>query len=247
MADAARLPFVAATDVAALSERARQVHALLPQTQCTRCGYPDCAAYAAGVADEGVPINQCPPGGAQGIARLAQASGQAVRPLNALHGTEGPRTVAVIDETWCIGCTLCVQACPTDAIVGASKLMHTVIEPECTGCERCVPVCPVDCIDLVNASGAATGWLAWSEAQAQTALARYLQRDARLLQQERARELRHEHVLRDQLGDLGAHSLITDPELLDAKRTLVEQALRRAQMNRAHPQRSDTPQGPDDT
>ena len=145
----------------------------MPQTQCTRCGYPDCATYARAIAEEGVPINQCPPGGAEGIARLAAITGQAPLPLSAEHGVEAPRTVAYIDEAWCIGCTLCIKACPTDAIVGSHKKMHTVIEPYCTGCELCIPACPVDCIQLENASGNATGWAAWSGPLAQQARLRY--------------------------------------------------------------------------
>ncbi len=145
----------------------------MPQTQCTRCGYPDCATYARAIAEEGVPINQCPPGGAEGIARLAAITGQAPLPLSAEHGVEAPRTVAYIDEAWCIGCTLCIKACPTDAIVGSHKKMHTVVEPYCTGCELCIPVCPVDCIQLENASGNATGWAAWSGPLAQQARLRY--------------------------------------------------------------------------
>ena len=145
----------------------------MPQTQCTRCGYPDCATYALAIAEEGVPINQCPPGGAEGIARLAAITGQVPLPLSAEHGVEAPRTVAYIDEAWCIGCTLCIKACPTDAIVGSHKKMHTVIEPYCTGCELCIPVCPVDCIQLENASGNATGWAAWSGPLAQQARLRY--------------------------------------------------------------------------
>ena len=150
-----------------------RVNAALPQTQCTRCGYPDCAAYAEAIALQGAPINQCPPGGAEGIARLAAITGQPASPLNPVNGTEGPRAVAVIDEAWCIGCTLCLDACPTDAIFGSNKLMHTVIEPHCTGCELCIPVCPVDCISLENVTGAQSGWAAWSAAQADTALERY--------------------------------------------------------------------------
>lgn len=156
-----------------------RVHAALPQTQCTRCGYPDCAAYAAAIVSEGAPINQCPPGGAEGIARLAAITGQPASPLNPANGAEGPRAVAVIDEAWCIGCTLCLEACPTDAIFGSNKLMHTVIEPHCTGCELCLPVCPVDCIAMVNVSGTDTGWAAWSGQQAGQALARYQAHRAR--------------------------------------------------------------------
>jgi electron transport complex protein RnfB len=150
-----------------------RIDAALPQTQCTRCGYPDCAAYAHAIAEHGAPINQCPPGGAEGIARLAAITGQPVLPLSAEHGTETSRAVVFIDEAWCIGCTLCIKACPTDAIVGAHKKMHTVIEPYCTGCELCVPVCPVDCIHLENVSGTATGWSAWSVPLARQARQRY--------------------------------------------------------------------------
>lgn len=152
---------------------AERVDAALPQTQCTRCGYPDCAAYARAIAEGAAAINQCPPGGAEGVARLAAITGQPVLPLSAEHGAEAPRAVAVIDESWCIGCTLCIKACPTDAIVGASKRMHTVIEPYCTGCELCIPVCPVDCIQLENVTGTATGWSAWSAPLADQARARY--------------------------------------------------------------------------
>ncbi|MES2425218.1 MAG: electron transport complex subunit RsxB [Pseudomonadota bacterium] len=150
-----------------------RLNAALPQTQCTRCGYPDCAAYAQAIADNAAPINQCPPGGAEGVARLAALTGQPVLPLNPANGSEGPRQLAIIDEDWCIGCTLCLDACPTDAILGGNKRMHTVIEVYCTGCELCIPVCPVDCIALENASGSATGWQAWSASQADQALARY--------------------------------------------------------------------------
>jgi Na+-translocating ferredoxin:NAD+ oxidoreductase subunit B len=155
------------------------VNAALPQTQCTRCGYPDCAAYADAIALQGAAINQCPPGGAEGIARLSAITGQPALPLNPANGAEGPRAVAVIDESWCIGCTLCLDACPTDAIFGSNKLMHTVIEPHCTGCELCIPVCPVDCISLENVTGDKTGWAAWSLAQAETAFARYKIHSAR--------------------------------------------------------------------
>ncbi|WP_406625872.1 RnfABCDGE type electron transport complex subunit B [Acidovorax sp. SDU_ACID1] len=159
---------------------ADRIDAALPQTQCTRCGYPDCASYARAVASGEAEINQCPPGGSQGIARLAALTGRSLLPLSPAHGQEAPRTVAVIDENWCIGCTLCLKACPTDAIVGLNKRMHTVITPHCTGCELCLPVCPVDCIQMENASGQATGWAAWSLPQAEHARARYRGRQARL-------------------------------------------------------------------
>ncbi len=155
------------------SALAEQILAALPQTQCTRCGYPDCAGYAQAVATGAAAINQCPPGGEQGITRLSQITGQPVIPLNPDFGLEAPRSVAVIDENWCIGCTLCLPVCPTDAIVGSNKVMHTVIEPYCTGCALCLPVCPVDCITLENVTSSATGWDAWSQGQADTARDRY--------------------------------------------------------------------------
>ena len=116
-----------------MSTLADRILDALPQTQCTRCGYPDCKAYAQAIALEQAPINQCPPGGAEGVAVLARLTGKPVQPLNLEHGLEGPMTVAVIDEAWCIGCTLCIKACPTDAILGSNKVMHTVIESACTG------------------------------------------------------------------------------------------------------------------
>jgi Na+-translocating ferredoxin:NAD+ oxidoreductase subunit B len=152
---------------------AKRIHAALPQTQCTRCGYPDCMAYAEAIAGGEAAINQCPPGGAEGVARLAAITGQPALPLNPANGLEAPRSVAVIDEAWCIGCTLCLPACPTDAILGSNKMMHTVIEPHCTGCELCIAVCPVDCISLENVTGELTGWAAWSQVQADQALERY--------------------------------------------------------------------------
>jgi Na+-translocating ferredoxin:NAD+ oxidoreductase subunit B len=145
----------------------------LPQTQCTRCGYADCRAYAEAIADCSADVNRCPPGGAEGVARLARIAGRVARPLDPECGVEAARAVAVVDEASCIGCALCLKACPVDAIVGAGKRMHTVIEDLCTGCELCIPVCPVDCISLVNASGKATGWQAWSDTQSGVARGRY--------------------------------------------------------------------------
>lgn len=145
----------------------------LPQTQCTRCGYPDCRHYAEAIADGRAAINQCPPGGQEGVRRLAVITNRPELTLNPDNGIEAPRTIARIDESWCIGCTLCIKVCPTDAILGANKRMHTIIADACSGCELCLPVCPVDCIELGNASGNATGWAAWSDAQAMQARNRY--------------------------------------------------------------------------
>ena len=153
---------------------------VLPQTQCTRCGYPDCAAYADAIASGEAAINQCPPGGDEGIHRLAAVTGQTYIPLNPANGIEAARSVVWIDENWCIGCTLCIEACPVDAIIGTHKRMHTVIESACTGCELCLPVCPVDCMLLENVSGQASGWQAWSDALADKARQRYAARQARL-------------------------------------------------------------------
>ena len=125
-----------------------QIDALLPQTQCEQCGYHGCRPYAEAIASGAAPINQCPPGGAAGIEKLAALLQRPVSPLNPDYGIEHPRMLARIVEADCIGCTKCIQACPVDAIIGASKLMHTVIADDCTGCELCVPACPVDCIVL---------------------------------------------------------------------------------------------------
>lgn len=160
-----------------LAERILEV---LPQTQCTRCGYPDCAAYADAIASGEAAINQCPPGGDEGIHRLAAVTSRAHIPLNPDNGVQAPRSVVWIDENWCIGCTLCIEACPVDAIIGTHKRMHTVIESECTGCELCLPVCPVDCMLLENVSGEASGWDAWSVSAAEQARQRYAARQARL-------------------------------------------------------------------
>jgi electron transport complex protein RnfB len=127
---------------------ADRIDAVLPQTQCEQCGYRGCRPYAQAIAAGDAPINQCPPGGAAGIRALAALLDRPVLPLNEEHGVEKPRTLARIVEAECIGCTKCIQVCPVDAIVGAAKLMHTVIGEDCTGCELCVPACPVDCIVL---------------------------------------------------------------------------------------------------
>ena len=205
----------------------------LPQTQCTRCGYPDCAAYAQAIADETAPINQCPPGGAEGIRRLAgvlQRPELAALPLNTDNGTEAPRAVAFIDENWCIGCTLCIDACPTDAILGSNKLMHTIIEPHCTGCELCLPVCPVDCIVMENVSGSATGWAAWSQPQADEARQRYAFRSTRLATKSANKAAQTVADLEATLADLPGHSRIEDTALLEKKRAVVEAALARARL-----------------
>ncbi len=211
---------------------AERINDALPQTQCTRCGYPDCAGYAQAIAAGEAPINQCPPGGEQGVVRLAALTGQAAAVLNPVHGVEGPRLLAVIDEAWCIGCTLCLDACPTDAILGSNKRMHTVIEPYCTGCELCIPVCPVDCISLENASGDATGWAAWSDAKAREARLRYDFHRMRLARDARENEARLEAKALAKLADLPAHTKDAEGAEAQRKRAVIEAALARARARR---------------
>jgi electron transport complex protein RnfB len=132
-----------------MSALADRIDALLPQTQCTKCGYAGCRPYAEAIAAGEADIDQCPPGGEAGVARLASLLGRTAKPLNTAYGSARPPQVAVIDEDLCIGCVKCIHACPVDAIAGASKFLHTVIAAWCTGCELCIPPCPVDCISLV--------------------------------------------------------------------------------------------------
>jgi len=163
---------------------ADRIDALLPQTQCEQCGYHGCRPYAEAIASGEADINQCPPGGSEGIARLAALLGRAPLPLNPENGEEKPRTLARIIEADCIGCTKCIQVCPVDAIVGANKLMHTVIADDCTGCERCVPACPVDCIVLEPMPLEQAD----DPAHADAARAHFQRREARLAAQQAQRE-----------------------------------------------------------
>lgn len=207
------------------------IDAALPQTQCTRCGEPDCRRYAQAVATGRAEINQCPPGGAEGIVRLAALTGRTTLPLNPANGSEGPRRLAVIDETWCIGCTLCIKACPVDCIVGAAKQMHTIIEPQCTGCELCIPVCPVDCISLEDATQT-TGWAAWSPAEADAARERYAERNQR---RERARREHDERLAAKathKLAHLDTETKPGDADETARKRAVIEAAMARARQQR---------------
>ena len=226
----------AALFAGALADR---LDAALPQTQCTRCGYPDCRAYARAIASGEADINRCPPGGAEGIARLAAITGRAPLPLDPERGREGPRALAVIDEAWCIGCTLCIKACPVDCIVGASKLMHTVIDPLCTGCELCVPVCPVDCIVMVPVTGVRSGWQAWSPVQADEARERYGFHRFRVEREARENDERLAAKAAGKLADLQSASTLTDPEVLARKRAVIEAALARARARKAEAKRDE--------
>jgi electron transport complex protein RnfB len=217
---------------AALTQRVDALDAMLPQTQCTRCGFPDCRAYAQAMAEGQADINRCPPGGAQGIVRLAALTGRPVLPLDPQRGIESPRRLAVIDEDWCIGCTLCIKACPVDCIVGASKQMHTVIDELCTGCDLCLPVCPVDCIAMVEVTSNRTGWDAWSPQQADEAKHRYAFHKLRTEREKRENDERLAAKAQAKLADLQSQSLITDPQLLERKRAVIEAAIARAKAAR---------------
>ncbi|MCD8504363.1 MAG: electron transport complex subunit RsxB [Burkholderiaceae bacterium] len=160
----------------AIEQLVDTINALLPQTQCTKCGYDGCKPYARALAEGSADINRCPPGGDAGVAKLSQLLGKPIKPVDPECGEPGPLRVAVIDEQHCIGCTLCIQACPVDAIVGANKRMHTVLADWCTGCDLCLPPCPVDCIEMVEVPGQPN----WTMENALLARHRYEQRQQRL-------------------------------------------------------------------
>jgi electron transport complex protein RnfB len=212
-----------------------QLNNALPQTQCTRCVYPDCQRYAEAIAQGEADINQCPPGGTEGVERLAALTGKPVTPLNPENGLEGPRTIAIIDEAWCIGCTLCIAVCPTDAIVGANKRMHTVVEPYCTGCELCIPACPVDCISLEPVDITLSGWASWPQSLADLARQRYNLRTTRLKREAVEHNERLEAKAVQKLADLPTHTKGTEhaPEV-DRKRAIIEAALAKAKARQAN-------------
>lgn len=201
-----------------MSALADRIDALLPQTQCTKCGYPTCRRYAEAIAAGEADFNRCPPAGAAGIRELAALLGGDAKPLDSANGIEQDRRVAVIDETRCIGCTLCIQACPVDAIIGAAKLMHTVVKELCTGCDLCVPPCPVDCIDMIPAKGADA---AWDRPRADVARRRYERREARLAREREERALRVKR---------------SEPQA-EKKRAIIARAIARARAKRAASER----------
>jgi electron transport complex protein RnfB len=218
---------VAAAD-SAVQSLADRIDAVLPQTQCTRCGFADCRAYAEAIASGEADIDRCPPGGAAGVARLAALTGRSPVPLNPRYGVEGPLRVARVDEPWCIGCTLCIKACPVDCIVGTQKHMHSVIEPLCTGCELCVPACPVDCIVLVNASADRTGWAAWSAEQADRSRARYQARRVRLERDRREHDERLLTKARTKRSEVAAADPLGGSPSAERKRAAIDAAIARA-------------------
>lgn len=221
---------------------------ILPQTQCTKCGYPACRPYAEAIASGAADINQCPPGGAEGVRRLAQLLGKPAIPLNPANGLERGRPVAVIDEALCIGCTLCIQACPVDAIVGAAKQMHTVLPDHCTGCDLCVAPCPVDCIAMVNVTGTRTGWNAWSQEQANTARARHDFRTNRLRREKAENDARLAAKADAKLKNVESEVTVTEHEKAEQarKKAIIQAAIARAQkkkeeMAAAHPDNAPSP------
>jgi electron transport complex protein RnfB len=210
-----------------------RIEDVLPQTQCTKCGYDGCRPYAEAIAAGTAEINQCPPGGAEGIARLSSVTGRKVTPLNPVNGMERPRAVAYIDEALCIGCTLCIQACPVDAIVGAGKLMHTIVPSLCTGCDLCVAPCPVDCIVMYPVTET-TGWDAWSQADANAARERHDFRSFRLKRDKQENEARLAAKAVEKLEKVNT----IDPAdaasaaALERKRAIIAAAMERARLKK---------------
>ncbi len=196
-----------------------RIDALLPQTQCTQCGFDGCLPYARAIAQKEAPINRCPPGGQAGVIRLAELMGQPAPELDASRGETRPRHVAHIEPELCIGCTKCITACPLDAIIGATKRMHTVIGPLCSGCELCVPACPVDCITMDPDAPA------WAESDQSLARVRHRQRAARLVREQRDDQVRLAGMA---VGKLAALAQEPDDPATARKRAVVEAAIRRA-------------------
>ena len=213
---------------------ADQIEDLLPQTQCTKCGYPACRPYAEAIAEGTSNYNQCPPGGAEGIARLATLLGKPVIALNPVNGIERERPVAIIDEAACIGCTLCIQACPVDAIAGAAKQMHTVSPELCTGCDLCVAPCPVDCIAMIPVTEHKTGWHAWSANQADAARQRFHQRELRLRVEKEEQDARLAAKAAAKLKEVNDETALSAEELAEKnrKRAIIQAAIERARLQK---------------
>ncbi|WP_170217004.1 electron transport complex subunit RsxB [Polynucleobacter duraquae] len=223
-------------------ELADRLEDILPQTQCTKCSYPDCRAYAQAMATGEALPNRCPPGGVEGIVRLS-AILTPIFPQDAfeLHpsidpecGLERPRPVAFIDPKTCIGCTLCIQACPVDAIVGASKQMHVVLSDWCTGCDLCIPPCPVDCITMQDVTDQKTGWDAWSPDLADAARARYAARNVRLDREQRDNDERLAKKAAAKLVAVNAENPDSEEarKEQERKRAIIAAAIARAQQQK---------------
>lgn len=223
-------------------QRIDAIDALLPQTQCTRCGYPDCRAYAAAIHEERASYDQCPPGGQTGVRRIAKLLGRPEIPLNPEYGSESSRTAAVIDENRCIGCTLCIQACPVDAIMGSAKRMHTVLTIYCTGCDLCLAPCPVDCIDMIELDALASGG---SDTAAQLLglstddVAPYARRRYEAHQERIGREGHERPQRQDEQSGAKANKRAQPslPHSSDRKKEIISAALVRARARRAEADR----------
>lgn len=210
-----------------------KIDAILPQTQCGKCGFPGCKPYAEAIVEGRADINQCPPGNTEAIHKLAELLGVPPKPLNTLHGLPKPKVVAWIDERICIGCTFCIQSCPVDAIVGAAKQMHTVIAAECTGCELCITPCPMDCISLIPVTEKRDDEFSLSadaikKQAADTARSRYQFRLQRLAREKQAKKkpLQHKNTVQ--------------PEIINAPAEARKQAIVQAAIKRAIAARSQT-------
>ena len=200
---------------------ADQIDAILPQTQCTKCGFDGCRPYAEAIASGRAPINRCPPGGREGIARLAALLGRPVLEPDPACGVEGPHRKAWVVEALCIGCTKCIVACPVDAIIGAPRRMHTVIEPLCSGCELCVPACPVDCIEMRPSAARPQ----WTDDDAAAARERSVRRRLRLERERLEEQHRLERKALDKLARLASEA---PDETTQRKRLVIEAAIRKA-------------------
>ena len=211
---------------------ADQIEDLLPQTQCTKCGYAGCRPYAQAIAEGTAESNQCPPGGLEGVRRLAALTGRPVIPLNPAHGVERPRPLAFIDEALCIGCTLCIQACPVDAILGAAKQMHTILPSLCTGCDLCVAPCPVDCIAMLPITDQRSGWDAWSQEQADAARVRHDFRTERLQREREENDARLAAKAVAKMKEVSAEATNTPEQLAEKerKRAIIAAAMERARL-----------------
>ena len=210
---------------------ADQIDDLLPQTQCTQCGFSGCRPYAEAIARGEAEINQCPPGGTSGIVKVAALLGRHVIPLSPAHGVEKPLAAALIDEQWCIGCTLCIQSCPVDVIVGAPRRMHTVLLERCTGCELCVAPCPVDCIEMIPRTALIERGAPISAEgpAAQDSRSRYRVRQARLAREEPEHRERLAEKARAKLEAIDATPAADDAQ---RKRAAIEAAIARARARR---------------
>jgi electron transport complex protein RnfB len=212
----------------------KAIDVLLPQIQCGQCGYSGCEPYAAAIVEGRADINQCPPGDAEGVRKIAALLGVEPKPLNTRHGLPKPRAVAIIDENLCIGCTFCLRACPVDAIVGAAKQMHTVLIDECTGCELCVAPCPMDCIAMVPAvelQGTAAQIADALKTKADSARLRYQFR----LQRQSLEKTKHKETVVSHSADgMNPRDNLSEPLLRDSrKHDIVQAALKRAAAMRA--------------